>query len=666
MDGCPRVTRLGSLRIMWDGNSAGCFPGQNKQLPLLPSGSGLNAEQWTALPSQMPLNGLPYSGIMMSNFGNGRSTPDDSSLSAAINLSNCGGASGQIAPPASHHHHIPRQDHILRGESNGSNFPINSTHNFRLPPQQLNFKLGGVHNRANLLTTTNDSSSNQSSSRQPVPSSQLGSSLLAETQLPMSCTQAMPKSLSDNNCLVGAPAAVHNCDKGQGSNTVKNGGSNGSDGSNSNSDEAAPDQLWYKASCGDNGGGSGGSGGSNNNNNSNNINDNGTVKQERPFPSPHLSSSIGGMKRSRARDTDKDSGGDENQDQEEEGHQQGGNKRCSGGRPADRLAYACDSARRRQRASKSVGEMDDDAGDAGDSDVNSSRQEDPSHRHKTQQKRLLWTPELHYCFLNAVFRLGVNNAAPKYIMKLMNVNGLKRENVASHLQKYRQYLKRVAGVSAKDTVSPALLEQAQEVVMREHAFVPSMGGTTMGAPHQTPLDNMAVAQTMNYAAFPGVKPAANIMCGAAVNPLLQQAVVPGVVNPMQQYTMLSQPDQSWILAELQQQIQMHQMQLMQQQAQLEAHVLQQAQRAQQLALQQQQQQQQGGQGGQGMQNPCLPFNPDAMASQQLQMNQLNQLKFMQGVSGGQAGLSMMQACVPTMSGMPALSSDPTPTMTNMQ
>eukprot|EP00798_Chlamydomonas_sp_ICE-L_P026744 gene26745-4313_t len=590
------IIRLGSARTMWDGNSAGCFPGQNKQLPLLPSGSGLDADQWTALPSLMP-NGLPYSGIMIFNFGNGRSAVD-TSLSAAINLSNAGGAPGHIAPPAYHRHHSPRQENIVRGESNGSNFPINSTHNIRLPPQQLNFKLGGVQNRANLLTTTNVSSSSQSSSRQPVPSSQLGSSLLADTQLPMPCTQAMPKSRSDNNCQVGAPAAVHNSDKGQGRNTVNNGGSNGSYGSNSNSDEAAPDQLWCKASCGDGGGGNGGTGGSNTNNNSSNINVSGIAKQERLFPSPHLSSSNGGMKRARARDTNKDSGDDENQDQEEDGHKQEGNKRCSGGRPADRLAYACDSARRRQRASKSVGEMDDDAGDACDSDVNSSRQEDPSHRHKTQQKRLLWTPELHYRFLNAVFYLGVNNAAPNYMIKLMNVNGLKRENVASHLQKYRQYLKRVAGVSAKDTISPALLQQnlfgltesnilplaaaescslnllnllllmnladesfaadefccrilllniaaesyilpfaaaescslnllnlfplAQEVVMREHADVPSMGVPTMGATCQTSHDNMAVGQPMNYAAFPGAMPAANILGGAAVNPLIVQ------------------------------------------------------------------------------------------------------------------------------------------------
>ena len=37
-------------------------------------------------------------------------------------------------------------------------------------------------------------------------------------------------------------------------------------------------------------------------------------------------------------------------------------------------------------------------------------------------------------------------AVPKKILAIMQTPDLTRENVASHLQKYRQYLKRVAGV----------------------------------------------------------------------------------------------------------------------------------------------------------------------------------------------------------------------------
>lgn len=64
-----------------------------------------------------------------------------------------------------------------------------------------------------------------------------------------------------------------------------------------------------------------------------------------------------------------------------------------------------------------------------------------------KRSRLVWTPQLHRRFVDVVGHLGIKNAVPKTIMQLMNVEGLTRENVASHLQKYRLYLKRMQGVS---------------------------------------------------------------------------------------------------------------------------------------------------------------------------------------------------------------------------
>lgn len=64
-----------------------------------------------------------------------------------------------------------------------------------------------------------------------------------------------------------------------------------------------------------------------------------------------------------------------------------------------------------------------------------------------KRPRLVWTPQLHKRFVDVVAHLGIKNAVPKTIMQLMNVDGLTRENVASHLQKYRLYLKRMQGVS---------------------------------------------------------------------------------------------------------------------------------------------------------------------------------------------------------------------------
>ncbi|CAN8326871.1 unnamed protein product [Cochlearia groenlandica] len=66
--------------------------------------------------------------------------------------------------------------------------------------------------------------------------------------------------------------------------------------------------------------------------------------------------------------------------------------------------------------------------------------DDPTAQKKP---RVLWTRELHNKFLVAVDHLGVENAAPKKILDLMNVDKLTRENVASHLQKFRSALNKI-------------------------------------------------------------------------------------------------------------------------------------------------------------------------------------------------------------------------------
>ncbi|KAL1223703.1 Two-component response regulator ARR1 [Cardamine amara subsp. amara] len=72
------------------------------------------------------------------------------------------------------------------------------------------------------------------------------------------------------------------------------------------------------------------------------------------------------------------------------------------------------------------------------------KEEDASNLKKP---RVVWSVELHQQFVAAVNQLGVEKAVPKKILELMNVPGLTRENVASHLQKYRIYLRRLGGVS---------------------------------------------------------------------------------------------------------------------------------------------------------------------------------------------------------------------------
>ncbi|XP_074287072.1 two-component response regulator ORR24-like isoform X2 [Silene latifolia] len=84
--------------------------------------------------------------------------------------------------------------------------------------------------------------------------------------------------------------------------------------------------------------------------------------------------------------------------------------------------------------------LDDDE----EQDENDSDNDDPSAQKKP---RVVWSVDLHRKFVAAVNQLGLDKAVPKKILELMNVEKLTRENVASHLQKYRLYLKRISSVA---------------------------------------------------------------------------------------------------------------------------------------------------------------------------------------------------------------------------
>lgn len=66
--------------------------------------------------------------------------------------------------------------------------------------------------------------------------------------------------------------------------------------------------------------------------------------------------------------------------------------------------------------------------------------ERPNSRGTKSSRRKIkvdWSSELHKKFVQAVEQLGVDQAIPSRILEIMNVEGLTRHNVASHLQKYR-------------------------------------------------------------------------------------------------------------------------------------------------------------------------------------------------------------------------------------
>ena len=85
--------------------------------------------------------------------------------------------------------------------------------------------------------------------------------------------------------------------------------------------------------------------------------------------------------------------------------------------------------------------------------------------------RLVWTQELHNRFINALSHLGLKQAVPKNILGLMNVEGMTRENVASHLQKYRLYLKKIGGYTEKDKVDHDELQKLHEVGFFLHSAI---------------------------------------------------------------------------------------------------------------------------------------------------------------------------------------------------
>uniref|UniRef100_M4DVV8 Response regulatory domain-containing protein n=2 Tax=Brassica campestris TaxID=3711 RepID=M4DVV8_BRACM len=74
----------------------------------------------------------------------------------------------------------------------------------------------------------------------------------------------------------------------------------------------------------------------------------------------------------------------------------------------------------------------------------------------TKKRRVVWDNELKKKFLDAMEDLGPE-AVPKKILERMNVVGMTRENVASHLQKHRMLLNRQKSHNEKDEKKRSLL-----------------------------------------------------------------------------------------------------------------------------------------------------------------------------------------------------------------
>ncbi|KAF8364716.1 hypothetical protein HHK36_033309 [Tetracentron sinense] len=80
-------------------------------------------------------------------------------------------------------------------------------------------------------------------------------------------------------------------------------------------------------------------------------------------------------------------------------------------------------------------------------EMDADEEENKDDSTSDKKARVVWTNELHNQFLKAMDQLGLENAVPKKLLEVMNAPGLTRENIASHLQKYHIFLKRVQEAS---------------------------------------------------------------------------------------------------------------------------------------------------------------------------------------------------------------------------
>ncbi|RVW39957.1 Two-component response regulator ARR1 [Vitis vinifera] len=111
-----------------------------------------------------------------------------------------------------------------------------------------------------------------------------------------------------------------------------------------------------------------------------------------------------------------------------------------------------------------------------------------------KKPRVVWSVELHQQFVAAVNQLGIDKAVPKKILELMNVPGLTRENVASHLQKYRLYLRRLSGVSQHQNGLNNSFMGPQEATFGSISSLNGLDLQTLAVAGQLPAQSLATLQ----------------------------------------------------------------------------------------------------------------------------------------------------------------------------
>ncbi|EOA18947.1 hypothetical protein CARUB_v10007581mg [Capsella rubella] len=142
-----------------------------------------------------------------------------------------------------------------------------------------------------------------------------------------------------------------------------------------------------------------------------------------------------------------------------------------------------------------------------------------------KKPRVVWSVELHQQFVAAVNQLGVDKAVPKKILEMMNVPGLTRENVASHLQKYRIYLRRLGGVSQHQGNMNHSFMTGQDPSYGPLSSLNGFDLQALAVAGQLPAQSLAQLQAAGLGRPSLTKP------GMSVSPLVDQRSIFNFENP---------------------------------------------------------------------------------------------------------------------------------------
>ncbi|KAK9074626.1 hypothetical protein SSX86_007224 [Deinandra increscens subsp. villosa] len=171
----------------------------------------------------------------------------------------------------------------------------------------------------------------------------------------------------------------------------------------------------------------------------------------------------------------------------------------------------------------------------GDMTPGSKKRKDPEHKYEEKdfadhssikKARVVWTVDLHQKFVKAVNLIGFEKVGPKKILDLMNVPWLTRENVASHLQKYRLYLTRLqrddlktssSGPKHPDIPPRDATESCTESITVQQNEAVSSHRTPNNLIIQNPISTVHEVEVKGNASLQTIKPK-KIITGYAANP----------------------------------------------------------------------------------------------------------------------------------------------------